>query len=227
MDKVQDLSDVSLIIATYNEEESIDYVLNELQQYNLGEIIIVDGKSSDKTKEISENYDITFLNQEGPAWGSAVKQGFRYASCSYVAYMDGDGSYNPASLSKMRELINQTDAVLGSRYKGGAKSPDDTLIRAFGNKVFTYIVRKLFGTKITDALFFFPMIKKELLKEINLETEDFTLCLELPVKLHKQSYSYIEILSEERERYAGITKVNAFYDGLKILMGILKLKRVL
>ena len=31
----EDLSDVSLIIATYNEEESIDYVLNELQQYNL------------------------------------------------------------------------------------------------------------------------------------------------------------------------------------------------
>ena len=51
------LNDISLIIATLNEEESIDYVLDELKQYEIGEIIIVDGNSTDRTKEIASNYD--------------------------------------------------------------------------------------------------------------------------------------------------------------------------
>ena len=223
--KNNDLSDLSLIIATYNEEESIDFVLSELLEYNIGEIIIVDGLSTDSTKQIAEKYNITFLSQEGKAWGSAVKQGFNYANLEFVTYMDGDGSYNPKSLVEMRRLLSEKDAVLGSRYQGGAKSPDDTFIRALGNKIFTLIVRKLFGTQITDALFFYPMFKKDILNEVYLKTDDFTLCLELPIKLHNQGYKYIEILSEERERYAGKTKVNAFIDGIKILKGIFNLKR--
>jgi hypothetical protein len=38
---------------------------------------------------------------------------------------------------------------------------------------------------------------------------------------------YVEILSEERERYAGVTKVNALTDGFKILLGIFSLRRKL
>ena len=59
----------------------------------------------------------------------------------------------------------------------------------------------------------------------NLKSDDFTLCLELPVLVHQQNFRYTEILSEERERYAGKTKVNAFFDGLKILKGIYSIKK--
>ena len=38
------------------------------------------------------------------------------------------------------------------------------------------------------------------------------------------NFKYTEILSLERERYAGVTKVNAFFDGFKILVGMFKLK---
>ena len=36
------LKDVSLIIATYNEEESLPFVLNEIKEYDFGEVIIVE-----------------------------------------------------------------------------------------------------------------------------------------------------------------------------------------
>ena len=48
---MNNLGDVSLVIATYNEEESIQYVLDELENYNLEKIIIVDGGSTDKTEQ--------------------------------------------------------------------------------------------------------------------------------------------------------------------------------
>tara|TARA_B100001287_G_scaffold189679_1_gene160208 strand:- start:191 stop:616 length:426 start_codon:yes stop_codon:yes gene_type:complete len=139
--------------------------------------------------------------------------------------MDGDGSYNPKALKEMRSLIDNYDAVFCSRYKDGAKSPDDTPIRALGNKIFTKLVKLSFGPKISDALFFYPMFKKTILNNINLDSSDFTLCLELPVKVHDNGLKYIEILSKERKRYAGVTKVNAFFDGLQILFGIVGLKR--
>ena len=69
------------------------------------------------------------------------------------------------------------------------------------------------------------MFKKDIINTINLESDDFTLCLELPVLVHQQNFRYTEILSEERERYAGKTKVNAFFDGLKILKGIYSIKK--
>jgi hypothetical protein len=68
------------------------------------------------------------------------------------------------------------------------------------------------------------MFNKKILDEINLKSDDFTLCLELPVLVHQNKFKYTEILSEERERYAGKTKVNALVDGLKILKGIFSLK---
>lgn len=223
--KHQSLQDVSLIIATYNEEESLGYVLDELKQFELGEIIIVDGNSTDNTRTIATNYDVKFVLQSKKGWGSAVKEGINLASLPFITYMDGDGSYNPKALKEMRSLIDNYDAVFCSRYKDGAKSPDDTPIRALGNKIFTKLVRLSFGTKISDALFFYPMFKKTILNNINLDSSDFTLCLELPVKVHDNGLKYIEILSEERERYAGVTKVNAFFDGLQILFGIIDLKR--
>ena len=221
---IQSLEDVSLVIATYNEEESIKYVLDELQKFNLGEIIIVDGNSTDNTKAIAEAYGIKFISQNKKGWGSAVKEGIDLTTLPFVTYMDGDGSYNPKALLEMRSLIDSNDAVFCSRYKDGAKSPDDTPIRALGNRIFTIIVKILFGPKISDSLFFYPMFKKTILKNFDLDSDDFTLCLELPVKVHQTGLKYVEILSEERERYAGVTKVNALTDGFKILIGILSLR---
>ena len=220
-----ELNDVSLIIATYNEEESLGYVLDEIKDFNIGEIIIIDKSSTDNTKNIAENYDVKFITQTSEGWGGAVKEAIELSSKEYITYMDGDGSYNPKALHEMKSLIEDLDAVFCSRYKDGAKSPDDTFIRALGNKFFTGLVRFRFGCNITDSLFFYPMFKRDILNFIDLQSDDFTLCLELPVKVHQKELRYTEILSEERERYAGKTKVNALIDGLKILKGIFSIKR--
>ena len=223
--KEAELNDVSLIIATYNEEESIGYVLDEIKDLNIGEIIIIDKSSTDNTKNIVESYDVKFITQTKDSWGGAVKEAISQSSKEYITYMDGDGSYNPKALHEMKSLIKDFDVVFCSRYKDGAKSPDDTLIRALGNKFFTALVRLRFKCNISDSLFFYPMFKKDILNFIELQSNDFTLCLELPVKVHQKELRYTEILSEERERYAGKTKVNALIDGLKILRGIFSIKR--
>ena len=218
------LNDVSLVIATYNEEKSIEFVLKEIENYDFHEIIIIDGNSTDSTKELASKFNTKVYNQTSPGWGSAVIDGFNKATGTYLTYMDGDGSYRPESIIEMRDIIEDYDAVFGSRYKDGNKSPDDTFIRAIGNKIFTFIVRNIFGIKITDSLFFYPLFKKSDFDKISPKSIDFTICIEIPVLLHKLGIEYFDLLSTERKRYAGITKVNALTDGIKILVGILRLR---
>ncbi len=217
------LSNVSLIIATYNEEESIAYVLDEISNYHFFEIIIVDNSSTDKTVNIAKNYNVKIISQSGKGWGSAVVEGFTAAKGEYVTYMDGDGSYNPKGILEMVEKIDEYDFVCCSRYKFNNKSEDDTLFRAIGNKIFTYICNKFLNLKISDSLFFYPLIRKTDFDKIKPLSTNFGICVEIPLLLARNNLSYTDILSLERKRYAGKTKVNAISDGFKILIEILKM----
>ena len=86
-----ELNDVSLIIATYNEEESLGFVLDEIKDLNIGETIVIDKSSTDNTKDIAENYDVKFITQTREGW-EAVKEAIELSSKEYITYMDGDGS---------------------------------------------------------------------------------------------------------------------------------------
>ena len=59
-----ELNKVSLIIATYNEEESLDFVLNEISNFDFYEVIIVDNNSEDKTLDIANKFNTKIITQE-------------------------------------------------------------------------------------------------------------------------------------------------------------------
>ena len=90
-----ELNKVSLVIATYNEEASLGFVLNEISNYDFFEVIIVDNNSQDKTIDIANKFNTKVITQEKSGWGSAVVQAFNIAEGEFITYMDGDGSYNP------------------------------------------------------------------------------------------------------------------------------------
>ncbi len=219
------INQVSLVIATYNEEESIAYVLDELSTYDFHEIIIVDNASTDRTVEILSNYKVKVINQSKKGWGNAVIEGFNLAKGDYITYMDGDGSYNPTGIIKMLEITDKYDFLCCSRYKFNNKSEDDTLFRAFGNKIFTYICNKFLKLKLSDSLFFYPLIKKEDYQNINPKSQNFGLCIEMPLLLARNNLTYTDVLSLERKRYAGKSKVNAISDGFTILLEVLRMYR--
>ena len=84
-------------------EETINSVLN--QSYSNIEYIIVDGLSTDNTKNIAEKYSVKFITQSREGWGGAVKEAIELSSKEYITYMDGDGSYNPKALYEMMDRV--------------------------------------------------------------------------------------------------------------------------
>ena len=76
---------------------------------------------------------------------------------------------------------------------------------------------------ITDILYTFVVGKIDKAKELNLSERNFNFCVELPIKAKKFNMKMESISSYERERISGIKKVNAFKDGLSILIHMIKL----
>lgn len=216
---------VTVIIPTLNEIDCIKYVLEELSQLNIGEILVVDGNSTDGTPELVEKLGFKVIMQEGKGYGNAMKTGLKHADGDIIIPMDADGSYNPKDVSRLVKCIeNGSDVVFGSRYLPESGSHDDTIIRYVGNMFFTFLLNKIHGVKISDSLFLYVAAKKEVFESLDLQSSGFEYCIEFPIKVQRAGFTYKEIPSFERERIAGESKVNAFLDGLRILWYLLTFK---
>ena len=209
---------VSLIIPTLNEAGSIEAVLKEIPRDVVHEVLIVDGASTDGTADLVRRLGDRVIQQEGRGYGAAIATGFKHVSGDIIVLADADGSYN---LDDIRLLVQRVqdgaDLALGSRYLPESGSEDDTLIRYIGNKVFTWTLWKLYGVELTDALFFYMAIRRDVVRSITVTAPGFEYIVEFLIKAQRSGFKFAEIPSAEKSRTAGMSKVNAFWDGLRML----------
>lgn len=214
---------VSLVIPTLEEAGCIEAVLSQVPKNSVDEILIVDAYSRDGTADIVRKLGYRVIMQEGRGFGDAFSLGVSNATGDIIILMDGDGSHNPADIPKLVSKIKGGyDYVLASRYCKGSKSYDDTMVRHIGNKIFTFLICLLHRMKITDSLYLFTAIRKEVFDKVKIESKGFEYCVEILVKVHKAGFKMDEIPSIERKRYSGYSKVKSMKHGLKILMEIFK-----
>ena len=79
-----------------------------------------------------------------------------------------------------------------------------------------------FSIQLTDILYTFLLGKTKSFESLDLRCNDFSLCVEIPIKANRAGMNLIDIPSHERKRIAGEKKVNEFRDGFKILLYMLK-----
>lgn len=217
---------VSLIIPTKNEEGAIGRVLKEVPKKLINEIIVIDGHSEDNTAKEAKTQlrpqKDKFILQKKEGFGSALLEAFKIAKGDVVVIMDGDGSQNPKDIPAFLKKIKEGYTyVMGSRYGRGGRSDDDTLIRFIGNRALTFLTNLIHNTKVSDSLYLFVAITSRDLKKLHLSSSGIEICVEIPIKAHKAGLKFTEIPVVERVRFAGESKVNAFFTGLKILGMIL------
>ena len=215
---------LTLIIPAKNEKESLPIVLDELKKYNLKIIIILEKEDLDTINSIKEyNYEILYQINQG--YGDAILQGIKNVKTNFFCIFNADGSFNPIELKNMYDHATKgnADFIFGSRYMDGALSEDDTMITFIGNKIFTFIGKIFFSLPISDILYTFVLGNTQKANALQLKERNFALCVELPIIAKKSKYKLISVPSHERLRIAGKKKVNAFKDGLLILLSMIKL----
>ena len=217
------MDEITLVIPAKNEPESLPKVLDELKSYNIKKIIVMSNEDVSTLNSIKK-YDEKILFQTGKGFGNALREGINSVTTKYFCVFNADGSFDPSDLHKLKQkLINGSDFVFSSRYIEGAGSEDDTFLTSVGNFFFTKLCNILFNLKISDVLYTYVMGSAEAFKNLDMKYDDFSFCVELPIKAKKKNFILTDFPSFERSRIAGVKKVNEFRDGFFILISILRL----
>lgn len=218
------MNNLTLLIPAKNEKESLPIVLDELKDYNLKTLIVLEEEDKETIESI-QNYNCKILFQDNKGYGDALIHGINSVETELFCIFNADGSFDPKELTKMFDQLNdnKADFVFGTRYEKNCGSEDDTLVTFVGNYFFTKIGNIFFNLKISDILYTYVLAKTHEIKSLKLTRKDFRLCVELPIKAKRSGLSLGTSNSFERARISGKKKVNALKDGAYILIEMIRL----
>jgi len=94
---------VSVIIPTLNEDDCIGQTLQEIPKDIVGEVVVIDGNSTDNTCEVVRSLGFNVYLQRGTGYGGAFIEAIPYVRGDIVILMDADGSHNPGDIRKIVE----------------------------------------------------------------------------------------------------------------------------
>lgn len=225
---------VSIIIPTYNEVDNLEILVNEIfsslnQEIIDAEIIIVDDNSPDGTGEFAEklsrNLAIKVIHRSGKmGLGSAVIAGFNLSDRDYLGVMDGDLSHDPAILNKLIQSLNENDIAIGSRFSKGSEVEGWNFFRKILSLTGVGLGRLLAGNYDILSGYFF--IKRDVIKDISLNTKGYKILFEILMRGNHQSVSEHSFTFRKRKNSTSKLNSEEYWLFLKqlFLFGLLKIK---
>tara|TARA_B100001057_G_scaffold437457_1_gene469265 strand:+ start:268 stop:942 length:675 start_codon:yes stop_codon:yes gene_type:complete len=219
------MKELTLVIPAKFESESLPIFYEEIKNLNCKKIVVLE-ETDIKTLDVIKDYnDLEIVFQKNKGYGSALIEGIQSTKTEFFCIINADGSMDPKYLDDMlsKVKIQNLDFLFASRYEKFGGSGDDSLITKLGNFIFTKIGNIFFDLKITDILFTYVMGKTQNFNNLDLKSQDFTLCVEFPIKSNRKKYKIETLPSFERKRIGGKKKVNEFKDGFLILIKMIKM----
>ena len=203
---------VTIVISTKNEEKSIEEVLNSLKSYG-DEILIVDGHSTDQTREIAERLGARAILDNGMGKGDGIRVAIENVNSDITVFIDADGSHEPRDIPKLiAPILNgKADLVMGSRMTGGSDELHGTIgevIRLFGSVIITLGINYRYGVRLTDYQNGFRAIKTNVARKIGLKENITTIEQEMAMKCLKMGFVVSEVPSHEFKRKHGESRIN-------------------
>jgi glycosyltransferase involved in cell wall biosynthesis len=179
---------LSIIIPAYNEEMTIDILLDRIAQVGLigqiqKELIIVNDCSTDNTELVVESYisahpdtDIKYLRHEvNRGKGAAIHTGIEHASGEYLLVQDADLEYDPSEYNTLLKpvIYGVADVVYGSRFMGG--NPHRILFfwHSIGNRFLTILSNLFCNLNLTDMETGYKLFRSDIIKALPLKERRF------------------------------------------------------
>jgi glycosyltransferase involved in cell wall biosynthesis len=227
---------VSVVIPTLNEELNLPHVFEALPT-TLHEVILVDGGSVDNTVAVARQLrpDVIVVQQTRTGKGNALASGFAACTGDAIVMIDADGSTDPAEIHRFVEtLINGAEFAKGSRFGKGGHSHDITPLRRVGNKGLNLFVNTLFGTKFTDLCYGYNAFWRRAVPVMDLPSTDlprsadgrklwgdgFEIETLINIRVAASGMRVKEVSSIEHLRIHGMSNLNTFRDGTRVLRTI-------
>jgi len=205
--------DITAVIPTLNEEEGVGLVIDELKANGIENIVVVDGGSADKTRDVAAARNVAVVIQEGRGKALAVKTALNYVRTPWMLVIDGDHTYDASYIDSMLEAAERNDEVIGARLMGRENIP---LLNRLGNWVITRVFNILFGTKLSDVCSGMYLVRTDIAEEVWFEGRGFSLEVEMAAHVASTTRRIAEVPIRYRKR-AGKAKLGRRHGFLIII----------
>jgi len=205
---------ISVVIPAYNEEKAIGEVVRGVPDGAVHEIIVVDNASTDDTACQAELAGARVVRETRRGYGAACLAGAQAAgNPDVIVFLDGDRSDNPDQIEVIAGPVvnDQADLVIGSRIKGVLDKGAMPLHGRVGNRIIVWLLRMLYGIKISD-IGSFRAIKAHMLFDLNMEQTTYGWPVEMVVKSARRGLRIESVPIHYRKRI-GESKVTGTLKG--------------
>lgn len=213
---------IAVLVPCFNEEHTISHVINDFKNIlPEAEIYVYDNNSSDQTISTAKAAGAIVRSEIYQGKGNVVRRMFSDIEADVYILVDGDATYDASAAPVMisRLIEHKLDYVNGARKAESGKAY--RLGHAFGNRLLTGLVRKIFGAHFTDILSGYKVISRAFVKSFPALSNEFEIETELAVHALELRLPCQEVLTTYRERPEGSeSKLRTFRDGWKILKQI-------
>jgi glycosyltransferase involved in cell wall biosynthesis len=202
---------VVVIIPCLNEERAIGSVVTAVLQQGVGEVVVVDGNSTDRTPERALAAGARVIVEPRRGYGRAMLTGLAAIdpAADIVLFLDGDGSDRPELIPLVLQPIRSGAAhfVLGSRLKGERERGSLSLQQIVAGYLAGLMIRYLYGVRFTD-MSPFRAIRRDVLERLGMREETFGWNLEMQMRAAAAGLRIVEVPVGQRRRAGGVSKVS-------------------
>ena len=201
----------SAVIPALNEEEPIGEVVRSVLGTAVGEVIVVDNGSTDRTAQRAQASGARVVSEPRPGYGRACAAGVAAVRghCEVILFLDGDGSDCPEFIPQLLAPIEAGthDFVIGSRIRGRREPGSMGHQQILAGYLAGLLCRWVYGFAYTD-MSPFRAIRRDRLGPLGMREETYGWNLEMQMRAAAQGLRILEIPVDHRRRAGGASKVS-------------------
>jgi glycosyltransferase involved in cell wall biosynthesis len=205
---------VALIIPVLDEADTIAGVVHAIPRDIVDEVIVVDGGSTDETVARARAAGARVLVEPRSGYGAACLTGVGATKHPVVAFIDGDGSDDPAEIPGLVApiLAGEQDFVIGSRARGVREKGSMGLHQLIAGYIAGFFMRALYGVRYTDMC---PLraIRRDALERLGMREKTYGWNLEMQMRAARAGLRILELPVGHRNRAGGASKVAGSLKG--------------